>query len=134
MEPTLIPLSMRGGPHIPDCPTETEIKRLLSFMEVQVLYFEQGPAKELTGVENAVHAHIPGHHVGTYDLIPVIGVGWIQEHNTAVVYIDEKAYAFAYAWVGGHESWLKREYIRERNEARARGDGAPDRDLGRLRR
>jgi hypothetical protein len=109
----LIPLHYGNGPHIPDRPTEADASRLLSFMEVQVLYFEQGEAEQLTGVNSAIQAHIPGQLVSTHALVPVIGIGWICEHDTAIVYINQRPWAFAYAWIGGYEGWLNRESVRK---------------------
>ncbi len=107
----LSPFRPLRAPHIPDEPTEASVKKLLFCMERQVLYFETGEAERVTEKDTPIACGI---EISRHKFIPVIGIGWFCDHNTAIVYIDDKPYTFAYDWIGGHSKWLDQQHSLER--------------------
>jgi len=73
-------------PHIPEQPSEREIKALLELMEFGICYYEQGERVPLP-------PHMPPGGE-SFKLEPVMGVHWRgRDPNTATVYIDGKPFA-----------------------------------------
>jgi hypothetical protein len=88
-------------PHVPDEPTDRDMAIILHRLERGIAYFETGPP---TPVDK------PFPNGTSHKLVPVVGIVWASgDPNVAVVYLEDKPYAFSYDWIGGKECWLNRK-------------------------
>lgn len=80
-------------PHIPDEPTEVEVRQLLELLDYGICYYQKGDP-------TALPDHMPPGGQA-FKLEPVMGVHWRigRDPNTTTLYIDGKPYTFSSTWI-----------------------------------
>jgi len=85
--------STQIAPHIPERPTEADVKLLLEQMDYGISYYTQGEMVPLP-------PHMPPGGE-SFKMEPVMGVYWRagRDPNVTTLYIDGKPFAISSTWV-----------------------------------
>ena len=81
------------APHIPEAPTEADVRRVLGYLTFGICYYKLGDRQLLNETFNA-----PGST--SYKIEPVMGVMWqAPEADAVTVYIEGKPFAVPTDWL-----------------------------------